>query len=508
MSAPAGWEALLPRPEATQTMASVADMMRARNLAPYQQRLLQQQTQEGQARTGLIGQQTEAASIENQMQRQLLGAYSDPEIWKAPAPAAAPSGGTAAAPVLNETKTSEASDPVSMINGLFERAAQKYNPIIAQKVVAPFLEHYKTMQDMTVKQQDVYTKAHQALGEGLAGVKTSDNIPQALADFQAELKKNPIPGLPPNELAEVENIGPEHLDATINALRFSSQVTEASSKQSAAKEAALKAEAPSDAERSTFTNKTLPSFTNMAASQRDAFAAEAENAKTRTELNAVLARADATDKAEQMHADSLRQARSLVGVKDAQKWLEDNYKNWNDPQHGYGQVASAAKLTLKAIQEGADGNGLAASMAPTMTVLGINGFNQTHRISPAEAQAAGAPGGYAERFNAWADKAFKGKLNAQVASEGKQLMNDILDAAYSRAVSGSQMAATSGGILATQMPAMDREGNITTLDKAIGPKAKAPEASLIYARDPTGKLHSAPAGTALPTGWKQEKAPQ
>ena len=55
-------------------------------------------------------------------------------------------------------------------------------------------------------------------------------------------------------------------------------------------------------------------------------------------------------------------------------------------------------------------------------------------------------------------------------------------------------------------------------DKFIMPAAKAvldkwaPEGGgkstgLIYARDPQGKLHQAPAGTALPAGWKEEKKP-
>jgi hypothetical protein len=38
-----------------------------------------------------------------------------------------------------------------------------------------------------------------------------------------------------------------------------------------------------------------------------------------------------------------------------------------------------------------------------------------------------------------------------------------------------------------------------------GKKGAAP--NVIYARDPQGKLHQAPAGTALPTGWKQEQKP-
>lgn len=53
---------------------------------------------------------------------------------------------------------------------------------------------------------------------------------------------------------------------------------------------------------------------------------------------------------------------------------------------------------------------------------------------------------------------------------------------------------------------------ITDIKRRIGGKAApAPTANqssgLMYARDPQGKLHSAPAGTTLPAGWKQEQNP-
>jgi len=186
-----------------------------------------------------------------------------------------------------------------------------------------------------------------------------------------------------------------------------------------------------------------------------------------------MTRADATDKAEQMHQDSLAQTKALSGQHFQQKGIEDNDKAWTDPQHGFVTVASQVKLAKQALKEGADGSGLAASLGPVMTVLGINSFNQMHRISPAEAQAAAMPGGYVERFNAWADKAFKGKLSAQVAAEGTRLMDDILDQAHGRALLSSQMKVRSFGIPANQMPVMDREGNVTTLDQVKQPTAGA-----------------------------------
>jgi hypothetical protein len=79
-----------------------------------------------------------------------------------------------------------------------------------------------------------------------------------------------------------------------------------------------------------------------------------------------------------------------------------------------------------------DGNGLLTSFVPTMEVLGINASNGVHRISPAEAQAAGMPGSVVERFNAFFDKATTGKLTPELQSEGKQLAGILLQSAYQR----------------------------------------------------------------------------
>jgi hypothetical protein len=58
--------------------------------------------------------------------------------------------------------------------------------------------------------------------------------------------------------------------------------------------------------------------------QKGAFIAEAQNARTVDELSKVAKRADVTDKAEQMHADSLAQTKALSGIHFADKGLEAN----------------------------------------------------------------------------------------------------------------------------------------------------------------------------------------
>lgn len=132
---------------------------------------------------------------------------------------------------------------------------------------------------------------------------------------------------------------------------------------------------------------------------------------------------------------------------------------------GYASALQQGKQTIDSIKAGADGNGLLTSMASTMEVLGVNRAAGVTRISPAEAAAANLPGSYSERFNAWADKASSGKLSPQLASEGKQLMNIVLDSAHAKAVQESLFTAKQRGIPASNAVALSRNGKLTTLDK-------------------------------------------
>jgi hypothetical protein len=107
-----------------------------------------------------------------------------------------------------------------------------------------------------------------------------------------------------------------------------------------------------------------------------------------------------------------------------------------------------------------------------MVALGVSSFAGSHRVPPAEAKAAGAPGGWAERFNAWAVKATTGKLSKELATEGRELFDDMIAAKHQSSVQASAMHAQGFNIPPQNMPAMDREGNLTTLDKVSGGKSK------------------------------------
>ena len=312
-------------------------------------------------------------------------------------------------------------------------------------------------------------------------------------NLQKNIAQNPSK-YPPQIAQNVNKLSdPNYLQMASNLESVHSSVIEYATKQAQQREATAGAEAkeneiaaPTPARIDTFTKTTLPSFLALTPGLRASYMQQAQQARTVPEFNKVVEQADATDKSLQMHADSLAQTKAIVGDRFTQNAIEANEKNWTDPQHGYQAVSSAARLTKQTLQAGADGNGLAASMGPMMTVLGINSFNQTHRINPAEAQAANLPGGYVERFNAWADKSFTGKLSPQLATEGQSLMDGIINAAHSRAVQNSQLIASRPGVNITpaQMPAMDKDGNLTKLDQVAATHTPAAVQPGIIARPP------------------------
>jgi hypothetical protein len=163
------------------------------------------------------------------------------------------------------------------------------------------------------------------------------------------------------------------------------------------------------------------------------------------------------------------QAGLTLNTELAKNANEKNRDYWADPQHGYVTAKQQFDTTNASIDAAKDGNGLLTSFVPTMEVLGMNVAAGVHRISPQESQAASLPGGYSERFNAWLDKASKGKLSPELVQEGHQLVGVLQTSAYNKVLAQSQMAAASGKIPFHQMPAMTPEGKITTLDRVIAP---------------------------------------
>jgi hypothetical protein len=116
-------------------------------------------------------------------------------------------------------------------------------------------------------------------------------------------------------------------------------------------------------------------------------------------------------------------AQSAQVEREARGSIRKAEGKFRDTQKSVGQLSSA-------IDQSKDGNGLLTSFVPTMEVLGINAANGVHRISPAEAEAAKLPGGWAEQFNSWFDKASTGKTSPQLVQEGKALAHILTKSAY------------------------------------------------------------------------------
>lgn len=235
----------------------------------------------------------------------------------------------------------------------------------------------------------------------------------------------------------------------------------------------------------TFTGATLPSYTHIPSAQRAALAQEASEAKTKEDLNKIQVRADASEKSGQVHADTLAGQAVNKGNANVTAGLAANEKFWTDPKTGFSATLTQANTAKSAITAGAAGDGLMTSLAPTMELLGINHSAGMNRISPAEAQAAGAPGGWAEQWNAWANKAIQGNLSPQLAQEGQQLMDTLVNSKQQEAVRNSQLNANGRNIPYSQVPAMDAQGNVTTLDRVVPLQAPNKAAVVPAPRTPT-----------------------
>ena len=153
----------------------------------------------------------------------------------------------------------------------------------------------------------------------------------------------------------------------------------------------------------------------------------------------------------------------------AKKTIDDVNKTWADPHTGYSGALMQAKTTMGAIKAGADGNGLLTSMVPTMEVLGVNHAAGISRISPQEAAAAGAPGGWAERWNAWATKSSTGKLTPELAKEGNALMGMLVQGKHKEALDNTKLyvANSKGSLSPSTVTVMDVNGNPDTLAHQI-----------------------------------------
>lgn len=201
--------------------------------------------------------------------------------------------------------------------------------------------------------------------------------------------------------------------------------------------------------------------------------------------------------------------------------LEQLDKIWTDPQHGYTQFLAQANATKTAIADAKDGNELAASLAPLMTVLGVNSFAGVHRINPQEYNAASSGvGSIYRRINTALDNAASGKLNSDTSKEMDSLVGQLIDQKFNSLLPASQLVARNAGLDPTKVTIFDKEGNPNTLDnsskgisavdKTVGNKPQLPagngklidKATAQKFYDAAGKDPDKARALAIQNNWK------
>lgn len=296
-------------------------------------------------------------------------------------------------------------------------------------------------------------------------------------------------GTPAIDAAAIIQGQKNQVEAKQKALLTQAEVQGAISKNRAEE---LKNQPPVPAQLDTFIGKTLPGYTHIQKSEMGGLQEEAKNARTVGELDKVQERAlqlETLGTNREIAQANIRANKEAAVKSDlGKKGLDDVIKAWTDSQHGFTQVEAQAEMTKASIVAGADGNGLATSLTPTMVVLGINNFGQTHRISPAEAAAAGAPGGMAERFNAWLTKASSGKLSPQLAKEGTDLMDNLIVSAHRKAITNTRVIVGNSGLDASMVTVTNIHGDPDTLAHQIQ-VSTPPRGALSTGKGTDGKLY-------------------
>ncbi len=132
------------------------------------------------------------------------------------------------------------------------------------------------------------------------------------------------------------------------------------------------------------------------------------------------------------------------------------------------------------------GNKSAASNLPLLSVEALNAAQNIKRLNRTEIATNKEAGSAYDNIVGWLGKAAVGQPIPKNILDNMQTMHETL---LSGAVKKHNLNVRSiNGTRGTQFP-----------------EEPAPQTSgTIRARDPQGKLHEAPAGTALPAGWKQE----
>lgn len=143
-------------------------------------------------------------------------------------------------------------------------------------------------------------------------------------------------------------------------------------------------------------------------------------------------------------------------------------KSFTDPARGYTQFKAQADSTLEAIRAAKSGDELAGSMERMMLVLGVSSFAGIHRVSQTEIDMAGPEVGSVYRqINDMLSKAGTGKPSTATLNEASGLINKLIDAKHRTTLQGAQMIAAGSKLDPSQVPVMNRNGDLDTLSNQL-----------------------------------------
>ncbi|MGA9305634.1 MAG: hypothetical protein WBW31_09560 [Candidatus Sulfotelmatobacter sp.] len=285
-----------------------------------------------------------------------------------------------------------------------------------------------------------------------------DQLPTAIANLQTQRDQLAKSGANGDQL--------KRIDLTLGILNANQKALDAHASQYAGQvEAAKKAASPADPDAiANFKNKTLPSLSHISPALQSSLSSEANGIKNQSDFERLQDRADSFEKSGQDFAAKMAETRSTKETARENKVLDAVTDAKTGPWAQFNDTLTQAKQIQTAAAQAKDGNGLMTNMLPTMEVLGINMEGKVRRISPTEAQAAGQNPELAVRWNAMVDAAAKGAAPNAIVKQANDLADMLISGAHAKAVRATQMLSTK--MDPSQVPAMDRSGNVTTLDKA------------------------------------------
>lgn len=159
----------------------------------------------------------------------------------------------------------------------------------------------------------------------------------------------------------------------------------------------------------------------------------------------------------------------------------------------YNQARTATESLGKILDLAESGNKAAGSNLPLVGVETVNAINGIKRINSAEINQYGNAGSLLDEIKGKLGKLVAGQpIPKDVLSDIRELHQSLGEQAYEKYTSGLKALGQRSG---TDLPPTLPAPNIRKAGGGPG---------TIFARDEKGQLHQAPAGTALPKGWKME----